>query len=333
MAPKMELAGFRDDWIGYLQQGVQAGDRVLDHTTTAELCFQIGYLYRLLSKFDEAIRWLNECLAGANQPQHSVLKAKTLNQLAYVAWQQHEYATAIDFAQQALQLLAEDHVERAMSFSVLGLVSFHQRHLTESAQYHCEALRIREFHVDQRAIAWSQQNLGVALREQGKYDEALTCYTKAIALLEETHDRSRMAIAQMNLGIVYRRMQQHQKSLEMHLEAGKTFHKLGDKLNSANNYTNIGLQHISLGNLDSAAEAFRESSKLFFEIGNYSWQLNALDGLGIVYLKQNRFTEAYETFQQILAELPGINDQPMFEYLQRVVPSQLDEARHGKISG
>lgn len=327
LSPKMEIAGFRDEWISYLQQGVKIGESCQDFATTAELRFQIGYLLRLCSNFTESTRWLVESLNQAKGCQQWVIEAKALNQLAYVAWQKHEYDQANEFAQQALNLLDATHIERAMSLSALGLVAFHQRRLVESEQYHRSALEIRTQQQDKRATAWSLQNLGLALREQNRFPEAFESYQKAISLLAEMNDDVNGAIAQMNLGILYRRMEQHQHSLEAHLGAERVFRIVGDKLNLANNYTNIGLEHLSLGNFELSAEAFLASSKLFAEIGNYSWQLNALDGLGIVYLKQERYFDAIAVFEQILREISTINDRPMEEYLKRVVPQQLLEAQ------
>lgn len=330
LCPKMELAGIRQGWIEELERIVELAQRQHDNGMIAELCFQLGLLSRLQSNFDKAKLWLTRSIDLARVTDQACLEAKTLNQLAYVAWQQHEYDKSVDFAQQALQFLGESHIERAMSLSALGLVAIDQRRWQEAEQLHRQALQIRTHTGGKRLIGWSLQNIGYALRGQGKYDEALKYFEEAIPILEDSQDLSNCAIAQMNLGIVYWQLNQPQQSLASYLKSEKIFRKIDDKLNLANNCTNIGLVNMALDNLDLAAEAFIESSELFSKIGNLSWQLNALDGLGIVFLKQKKYADAYNTFQQILTTLPNVNDPPMVEYLLRVVPAQLTEAKNKK---
>ena len=54
MAPKMEQAGFRDEWIPYLQQGADQSQQIGDTEAGAELHLHLGILYQLRSKYKEA---------------------------------------------------------------------------------------------------------------------------------------------------------------------------------------------------------------------------------------------------------------------------------------
>jgi len=169
LAPKMEMSGHRDDWISYLERGVAFSQEQDDHRAEAELRLYVGELLRLRSKFELARQWLNASIAtftalGENQGQ-----ARALNQLAYVDWQQHRYHEAEDLAQTALTLLDGADPERATCFSRLGLVAIDRQQWEVAERYHRDALQIRQTQDDQRKIAWSLQNLGYALRGQGKY--------------------------------------------------------------------------------------------------------------------------------------------------------------------
>lgn len=54
MAPKMERAGYRGEWLQDLMAGLAQSQRRGDRRTEAELQFQCGYLYRLMSDYAHA---------------------------------------------------------------------------------------------------------------------------------------------------------------------------------------------------------------------------------------------------------------------------------------
>lgn len=327
LAPKMEQAGYRDDWIPYLERGVALSQAQDDRRAEGELCLYLGELLRLRSKFELARQWLNTSIAtftalGENQGQ-----ARALNQLAYVAWQQHHYQEAEELAQTALTLLDEADPERATCFSRLGLVAIDRQLWEEAERYHRDALQIRQAQGDQRKSSWSLQNLGIVLRSQRKYVDATDCYQQAIAILGDIQDSANCAIAQMNLGIVYWLAGQPTKALEMHTSAECILGKLHDMHNLAAVLNNKGLSYLALQDWTQAERTFLSAISLFQQINDINSRLNALDGLGLVYLGQNKYDKAGAIFQSALDELQQIAGTPMYDYLVTVLPSHLAQAR------
>ncbi len=327
LAPKMEQAGHRDDWLPYLERGVVLSQVQEDQQAEGELCLYLGELLRLRSKFELARQWLNTSIAtftalGENQGQ-----ARALNQLAYVAWQQHHYDEAESLAQRALTLLDEDDIERATCFSRLGLVAIDQQQWKEAEHYHRDALRIRQKYDDQRKIAWSLQNLGYALRGQGKYEEAIDYYEQAIAILEDVQDIANCANVQVNLGIVYWLAEQPTKALEIYSLAERTYRELQDTHNLAKIFNNKGLGYRDLCNWVQAESAFITSITLHEAVGDFSLRLESLDELGLVYLGQGQYDKASTTFESVRAALPQIVGTPTYAYLAEVLPTHLAQAK------
>lgn len=332
LAPKMEQAGHRDDWLPDLERGVARSQAQHDHLAEAELARFIGELLRLRSKFDLARQWLDRSVTifaalGADQGH-----ARTLNELAFVAWQQHRYDEAEALAQRALTLLDANDPERATCFSRLGLVATDRQQWSEAERYHRTALEIRQQQGDQRKIAWSLQNLGYALRGQGKFTEAIVSYQEAIAILEEIQDQANVAITRMNLSTVYSLNKQTTKALEIYGLAENTFRRLYDLQNLAKVLTCKGLDYLVLRDWLQAESNFIASSTLFQQIGDVEWRLNALDGLGLAYLNQNRYAEAGTIFQLILDELPQIAGTPMHDYLASLLPTHVIQAKQKESS-
>lgn len=330
LAPRMELAGYRTEWLPYLADGMAQSQRLGDRATAAALHFHCGYLYRLISNYAQAQTHLN-----ASATHYAVLgdaegQARALNQLAYLSWQQHRYEEAIDLAKKAL-LLSNLDIERATSLSVLGLVATDRNQWQEAERYHREALYIRSYHAQRRQMAWSLQNLAFALRGQQLYEVAIAYFEEAITILDEVHDPANSAIAQMNLGIVYYFREEFTKARESYIAAEGTFRKLADEFNLGKVLTNQGLVYLAQQQWQQAEQAFTESMGCFQKLADRGMYLNALDGLGITYLEQNLYNKALVIFETVQEQLADIIDTPAYHYLASTLSVQLEQAQNGVV--
>jgi tetratricopeptide (TPR) repeat protein len=328
LAPKMEMAGYRSEWLPYLADGVAQSQRQGDQAAEAALQFQCGYLYRLMSNYAAAQTSLNASAAHYAALGDAEGQARALNQLAYLAWQQHRYDEAITLAQQALLLVGALDVEKATSLSALGLVAIDRSQWQEAAQYHKEALHIRAYHAQRRQMAWSLQNLALALRGQQEYEKAIAYYEEAIAILDEVHDPANRAIVQMNLGIVYYFREEFTKALAIYRLAETSFHQFADDFNLGKVLTNQGLGYLALQQWSQAESAFTESMNCFQKLADRGWYLNALDGLGITYLEQGFYDKALVIFESVQLQLTDIIDTPAYHYLAATISAQLEQVRN-----
>ncbi len=327
MAPKMEMAGHRNEWIQCLQTGIAQSQQQRDRLAEAELRFHCGYLYRLLSKYDQASQLLHTSAQIYSTLGEAENEARALNQLAYLAWQQHHYEAAARLANTAIAMVDELSLEKAMSLSALGLTAIEQYRWLEAEEYHRAALQIRTTHSNRRQMAWSQQNLGYALRGQGKYTEAIAFYEEAITTLTELNDLGNCAIVQMNLGIVYSMQGKATQALEMYSIAEAIFHRFADEFNLAKVLTSEGIDHLALQEWKQAEYVFKRSMELFEHLSNKSLYLNALDGLGMSYIGQELYNKALETFETVLVQLPLIKGTPAYNLLTRQISSQITQAK------
>lgn len=327
LAPKMEQAGHRDDWLPYLERGVALSQQQNDRQAAAELALAVGELLRLRSKFVLARQRLETSIATFAALGAKPRQARSLNELAFVAWQQHQYDESEMLAQSALTLLEENDPERATCFSRLGLVAIDRQQWAEAERYHRQAIQIRQAQGDQRKFAWSLQNLGYALRGQKKYTEAINCYEQAMAILEDIRDIGNCANVQVNLGIVYWLIGQPTYALKMYVSAERVYRYLYDTHNLANTLNNIGLAYLNLEDWVRSAHNFTACIALYKEIGDTSLYLDSLDGLGLVYLNEGQYDKAIATFEIVLAELPKIESTPTYNYLSGLVPTHLAQAK------
>ncbi len=329
LAPKMERAGERDEWIPYLELGIEASRRHDDTKAEAEFALWIGQLYRLRSNFGVAEEWLTRSAKQFAESNEPLGRARALNQLAYVAWSQHANDRAIALAEEALTLLDEEDLERAMSLSALGLVAIDRQQWQAGEEYHREALRLRKIHHQPRQIGWSLQNLAYALRGQGHCDTAIEHFVEAIGLLDQAHDPANRAIAQMNLGITYSLQGEFMKALSAYAPTETILRELGDEYNLAKVFVCQGIDYMNLLDWQQAEPLFLAASNLFKAQKIQGQYLNARDGLGICYLEQARYAEALPIFEEVATNLDNIKDTPLYPHIINKIEDQLQRAREG----
>lgn len=326
LAPKMEQEGLRDEWIPYLEQGVEQSRAQEDTRTEAELSLHVGYLYTLRGKFDVARRWLGESLSRFEALNDKNGQGTALNRLAAVARRQQQHPSARRFIQRAQTHLHEDSPERANSFVVLGEIALDERDWARAENCFRQALQIWQSQADVRRIAWGLRNLGPTLVEQEKYEEAEAHYSQAIHLLETLQDSVNLAITQMNLGILYSQTGQSHKALALYKQAESIFRQAGNDSSLAMVYNNMAIEYREQEQWDAAERACLMSLTLWRQLDDIGAQLNVLDELGLVYLGKKNFVQATSTFQEALLELSKVKLHPGYERLLELLTAHLQES-------
>jgi len=327
LAPKMEAAGFRTEWLPYLQKGLHCAEQRGDRHTIASCELQIGRLYRLLSHFEEAYRWT------AASVEHfatvdAQAQAAALNELAWLVHLQHHYDQAAAAVAQALQLLPAQDPERAMSYRVLGMIAIYQMKYQEAETYHRSALALLT-EEDATPRAWCLQNLALSLRYQERHDEAIPLFTQAAKILDRAGDVSNWGITQMNLGSAYYYAGETENALSYFDDARKVADRLQDKVQIARIYTYLGLAYLALHRFDDAEAAFQLAIGAYAALGDEGWRLNAVDGLAMVYLSSKQYAKAVALLDEAIAALPTIAHLPNYAYLHQ----SLHEHRAAAIQG
>jgi tetratricopeptide (TPR) repeat protein len=329
LLPKMELIGHSGEWMDCLTQGARYSRACGDNEAAAEFSWQLGYLYRQQSQFEQARKRLLASAEGFTQINQARGQARALNELAFVACLQHQYTEAKQIVETSLQLLDRTDPERAMSYRVLGVIAIEHNCWQEAEDYHRKSLHLSDKEGNQRRIAWCLQNLGYALRGQARFAEAIDCFERALAILNSIRDTYHWAIVQMNIGLLYYYQNQAGEALRCYLQSIEVFRKARDNLYLAKAHNNLGLAYWSLNKWPHAEQAFLNSIHLYASLGDESWRLNAADGLAMTYLAQKLYAQAIAVLEPAIAALPQVVDTPNYDYLQRSLTEHLREARAG----
>ncbi len=325
MAPRMEQAGYRDEWMPYLQQGIYQSQRLDDIEVKAELYFQLGRIYRLRGKYEEARAEFEASIKGFEHLDAPLNQARAMNRLAQVARLQRQFEEATRLAEAALSLLGEQDTERGYSYLVLGMVAVDRRHWPESIDYFKQSLKLWEQENNQRMMGRCMISLGAAFQPMKEYQEAKEAYNKAIDLFEEAQDPVYRAIAQMNLGNVYFWLDQPDKAVKLHLQAERIFCQTHDRFYLGHVNHNIGMAYRKLRQWDNAKAAYLLGIERYQQIGNIAWMVDTMDGLGLLYLDQGHLMKAGATFEEALRRLTEIEGEPSYQKYYEIVSRHIRE--------
>lgn len=326
LAPKMEQAGYRDEWIPYLEQGIRQGQQAGDIEAQAELHFHLGQLYQLRSKYEEARHHLEQSVNGFEQLNASHRRARALNQLAYIARLQRQFEEATRLVGIVKQLLDEENEEWAFSCYVLGLIALDNRHWQKAVDFSEQAFNLWQQSDQQRLMGRSLLCRGVALEKMGQYPEAMAICQQAVMLFKQMEDPFYQAIAQMNLGNVYFAFDQPFNALDLYLCAEKNFRRVQDLLYLAHVNHNLGMSYHALHQLDQAKEALLVSIGLWQQLNNVERWTNSMDELGLVYLREGKVEKAKIVFQEALAQLTRIKGEPGHAHWLEILMTHLQKA-------
>lgn len=331
IAPRMEQAGYRDEWLPYLEEGLDQSRLFNDEETAAELQLQLGILYQLRGKYEVAFAQLEASAQGFESLNDIRNQARALNRLAYVARLQRQFEPAIQLAEKAKALLAPEDTECAYSYFVLGLVALDKRDWPNAVHFSKQAFNVWQRKDDQRMMGRSLMCRSVAFEKMKLYEEAAQASEHAIALFEAIQDPFYKAASQMNLGNVYRALDRPLKALELYLPAKQIFQQVQDLYSLAHIHHNMGMAYRQLQQWSKAEEAYQSSIRYQKNLGNVAWLVNALDGLGLVYLEQDKRIEAKKTFEEALSWLTQIEGEPGHQHLLEMITTHLRETNKPNI--
>ncbi|HRX01511.1 MAG: tetratricopeptide repeat protein [Anaerolineae bacterium] len=324
LAPRMEQAGHRDDWIPYLSQGVQQSHRLDDISAEAALRWHLGVILELQSRFADAREQLELSAAQFAACADNRNQARALNRLALIARLQRQPVEASSLVDHTLELLEPEDTERAYCYIIKGALALDARTWEDAATCFNTSIAILRPGDQRRMLAWSLSNLGAALRQKGDTAQAIACYEEAIAIFLEVEDPVHLASARMNLGNVYLKAGDPQRALEYYRAAEPVFRQVQETLRLASIYLNIGMACRELGMWVESERSMKTSIDLFAQLELPEDVANVREEMGRTYRAQGQTGEAAQQFEKALAIL---RDTPADPAWIRSIETQLSEIR------
>jgi serine/threonine protein kinase len=238
-----------------------------------------------------------------------------------IAQRTGKVSSAEQFAVRAVQLAREPKVPRELlgnALSAQGLVEWDLRNVPRSEALYREALQIhREAFGDiDLRVATDRQNLTLALRNLGRYDEALEQARASVAIDEQIlgPQHPDLSRALFTLGTTLYHMA-HYEEAESVLRRGVSVARasLGDHPTTATALNNLGLVLMDWHGLDEAEQVYSEALRIATaQLGpRHNGTLIMASNLGYVHGRQGKLELAERELRDVLARdrEAGIKDE------------------------
>ena len=320
MAPGMEKSLYRDEWISYLNKGLQVSQHNNDFEAQTVLYSEIGLLYGRIGDLPHARNMLLRAQKLADKNHNCPQSVTITARLAEIALRQQSYSECELLIDNALPHCVPNSTEYAHLLFVAGKAAFEQNHLTAAKNYLNTASSIwMKQDGNKQLVALCTQNLGRIAWQEGDYRKAIQLYQDAINVFTKMQDFSNCAVAQMNLGVVYWQHGELQRALKLYKEAELIFQRIAHTLNLAILYNNYGLVYYDLQQWANAEKMYLRSITCWEQVGENKSSANVMDNLGLVYIKQNQPDKAKSIYKSALNLLTAIeHDQNAMALLQEI---------------
>ncbi len=228
------------------------------------------WFWHVRAYFDEARRWLEGAMTKQGWTS-ATTRAKALDALAWVAYNQDDVDRAEAAATEGLELSEEAEIEPSL------LVSF-------------------------------QVLLGEAARTRGDSDRAKELHEGALALSRKTGDKRDISLALNGLADFWMEQENYVQSKELYEESIALLRELGATVHLANGLINLGYLFLIEGDAERAGALNGEAAALLRKVGNRSSLPTALDNLGWATLLRGDHERAKAFYEESLRSCLGLGE-------------------------
>lgn len=306
-----ELWGIGQDyWLGVLGAEHEnlriALERFDNQPGQAERLLRlVGYMWRfweIRAYFSEGRIWIDRALEkNRNAPPE--LRAKVLHGAGNLARYQGDYATAVDFHKQSLNLFNEIEYKPgiARQLEVLGEIAWFQGDYPRALEQHTESLALRYEVKDQPGIAASLGHIGNIARDRGNYQYASELLEESLTLNRGLGDQLNIALSLNNLGLVAYLKCEYEQANSAFEEAVAIYRQLEDSFHLSSSLENLGNVAKDQGNFKRANAVYEECLKLKKECGDKPGIAQTSAHLAEVAFFQGNYFKAADLAERSLA--------------------------------
>src|SRR5438309_3958000 len=234
----------------------QAHDLLTDVLATARLERKIGFTFQREGDYPTALTWLERAQRTVGATVHAEAAAIWI-ELAHVAWRQGRYDDAVTAGEKGVagagaadapQLLAEGYKHLGTAHVLKG------DHATGIELYR-RSLSIYESLNDLQGLMNVHNNIGIVLRRQSRWDEALAEQQGAQDLARRIGDVWGIGMALANMSETLRNRRDYNGAIAAAEEALRAWVQVGNAVGVATVHMNLGILRFEHGDLDEARES------------------------------------------------------------------------------
>jgi len=215
---------------------------------------QQGRLLKRQANYDEGVQRVFEALELAESTGNQLGQAQAYIELSDLMYYRNEFERSVGFAQQAVDLLDEQHpADLAMAYQYMAdsYLRLEQEELALTKIN--RALELWKMHgADLLRLGSAYNSKGNVLKFLERYDEATENYVQYQQLMEQIDSDWGRAIGNANLGHVLLLQERYAEALPYILKAIPLMEALNDRSNLAENYYHASVIYAERGDFEKA---------------------------------------------------------------------------------
>ncbi|MGY0232144.1 tetratricopeptide repeat protein [Longispora urticae] len=223
----------------------------------------------------------------------------------YLSWRRH-HTDWITLTEHALTALRElgDRHSESAALANLGLALQEVRRFEEAIDAHQRAAEIARELGDRHGEGAALNNLGSVLQDVRRFEEAIGAHQQAADIARELGERHGEGQALSNLGNAVRQVRWFDDAIGIHQQAAEIARGLGDQHGEGRALNNLGNALQDVRRFGEAIGAHQRAVEIARELGDRHSEGMALGNLGNSLQEVRRFEEAIDAHQQA-AEVVG----------------------------
>lgn len=194
-------------------------------------------------------------------------------------FQRNDPDSALFFIQEGFELAEKENIQQ----DLLPLLNLKGNLLRDQGKYN-EALtayqklfELASQQKDNRSLARYYLNYGILLKKQGKWEEALDCYQKSIPFYEKDKDVRGAGRASISIGNIYADQGKYELAIQHFEQAYQFAVQAKDSVGIGSSLNSMGVAYWEKRDLPKALELFIQSAEI-------KGKIHDTRGSGIVYL-------------------------------------------------
>lgn len=257
-----------------------------DHSAAGlgiRLAGRLVYFWFHRGLLNEGRHWLTLAARAASSPD--IGRARVLNGLGLIAWQQGDYTTAADILEESITLWRSIayRLGLAEGLHILGHVRFEQREYRLASDLFTESHALYAEMNEVIATLPLVSDLGMVAYHQHDYSSARSLFEEALGLCREYGNKEGILDTTSRLGDLMRVSGNYEQAAQFYEESLALSQELRSNLGIASAKHKLGCVAKASGNPKYAKSLFGESLAIQDEAGNKQGIIECLAGLaGVV---------------------------------------------------
>lgn len=224
-------------------------------------------------------------------------KVKVLNELFRASLSSNP-VKAIGYTREALNIATEINDQKgvAASYNNLGVAYKNQGALDKALEYYIRSMKIYDTLDNKEGIATTKNNIATIYSIKGDYGQAMKYLEESYNELVVLKDESRLVGSLNNLGNLYIDLQLYEKASEYFQKAYQLSEKLGQPF--ADPMNNLGNVFFRQGNYQRAIDFYQKALEIEQKENNRLGMLGTITNIGIAYTRANQPKPAMQYLNQ-----------------------------------